>query len=978
MYSYHYNIIRIEPTIDWNVQNMPRSNEIAWSSRFTGCIQNPYDDGRPLDVTLIVAGDAGHRLWVGPRLAFTTWAGGNRNEFSSTRFFHSVLLVENADNVLFSAAQANIPGNQCLPIVIDYRADRFGQSQLQLIWQFSGVKQVIPSQFLKPTRCVVENASTRSCKGFIGQYYSSRTLLGSFASRVDGPIAFSWEPADIMFPGPNNIDLVTKDDSSIIWQGWITPAHDSGVENYVFESFADDSIRVWVDGRVAVDGTGLVGSASSFALDAARTYPVKIMAINSGNTARFSLAWRWGTRAISEIVPAFNMRQTQDCSPVSPVPECSGLFTEVWKDNEQLEGMPSDSFIAPTVNLKWKLATPSNDQSSGAFSTRLAGCIQNPAPSSSPQDVPATLRIISDGGVRMWIREENVLNNWNAPNSDDTRQITFGANKCVPIIIETKGKDRSVQLRWSWTLNTPSGQQYALDDPIPQRLLKPTRCQSYLSSPQGTQLRQCKGLRADYFADGFVPVAPYTIINSQINNIWDDVDPIIDFHRTDNAITRVQNYFLVRWSGYLYPKHTDGTKNYLIRFRGDDRIRVRIGGASNYLIENQDPQGTRTLDGSSPVPLTAGSPVFIEVEYGAWNSREDVAIAWKLDGVDEDYEIIPLHYFQTSTNCDGSLPACPVPACSGMYAEVFNNNNFEGTPIQSSIDMDVFAQGSVIPNAASVRWTTCVRNPDTRNSATNVRFLIDFGQPVQVWLGNEIVWNNLQSSGSIDITVPVSDRCVPMTFAMTNTSGNPSLKIRFMLTTALGVAISPSPIEPALLQSTRCAVDPASSCKGLNGRLWENYFDFSLPVPADSPPAATFTSRMVTFHKIAPKPFILPNAGVSRYVVRYSGYLIPMHASGSATYRIGALVDDNIRMRIRDTKDLVINQWGETPTHESPTFDVVLTVGQPLPIEIDYLDVGGYATINLHWEQLDNNPTRRVGSIPSHYFLASADCPAQL
>jgi hypothetical protein len=168
---------------------MPSEN---WSARWSRTWD--FEEGNYRFHLLV---DDGARLWVGGRLLIDAWADGPSREFTGDLYLKGKV-----------------------PIQLDYY-NRTGEARARLNWeritQFSGWK---------------------------GSYYTGRNLSGLPVFQRDDPvISFNWGSGS---PRPD----LQADDFSVRWSRRINFGQ-AGL--YRFRAEADDGVRLWIDGTLAVD-----------------------------------------------------------------------------------------------------------------------------------------------------------------------------------------------------------------------------------------------------------------------------------------------------------------------------------------------------------------------------------------------------------------------------------------------------------------------------------------------------------------------------------------------------------------------------------------------------------------------------------------------------------------------------------------------------------------------------------------------------
>lgn len=196
--------VRNESTIDLNTAGSPVPQVTAnnFSVRWTQDL--PLDAG---SYRFSVTADDGVRLWVNNNLVVDEW----QNQAATTY-----------------TAVVNVSG-PAVPIRMEYFED-VGAAVAQLSWkQVSGV----PSPPVPP--------ATGSWRG---EYFNNTSLSGSpVLVRNDSVIDFDW---GISSPAPNTISL---NRFSVRW----TRTFNLAPGAYQLTFYADDGVRVWVDGQRVVD-----------------------------------------------------------------------------------------------------------------------------------------------------------------------------------------------------------------------------------------------------------------------------------------------------------------------------------------------------------------------------------------------------------------------------------------------------------------------------------------------------------------------------------------------------------------------------------------------------------------------------------------------------------------------------------------------------------------------------------------------------
>jgi hypothetical protein len=94
----------------------------------------------------------------------------------------------------------------------------------------------------------------------------------------------------------------TSDGFSVRWEGQIQPRYS---DTYTFQTYADDGVRLWVNGRKIIDhwtDRAAESDQGTIALAAGRRYDIRLEYYERDHRARVSLAWS-SPRQPFEIIP---------------------------------------------------------------------------------------------------------------------------------------------------------------------------------------------------------------------------------------------------------------------------------------------------------------------------------------------------------------------------------------------------------------------------------------------------------------------------------------------------------------------------------------------------------------------------------------------------------------------------------------------------------------------------------------------------
>lgn len=132
--------------------------------------------------------------------------------------------------------------------------------------------------------------------GLHGEYFDNPELVGEpVMTRLDPSIDFNWVIAkpDQRVPSFN---------FSVRWTGKLVPKHD--VSGYI-GTVSADSMRLWLDGELIIDGWGKDKSANAIVpihLEAGRSYDIRLEYCKDTNGVSIILGWNHETASIREAV----------------------------------------------------------------------------------------------------------------------------------------------------------------------------------------------------------------------------------------------------------------------------------------------------------------------------------------------------------------------------------------------------------------------------------------------------------------------------------------------------------------------------------------------------------------------------------------------------------------------------------------------------------------------------------------------------
>ncbi len=301
--------------------------------------------------------------------------------------------------------------------------------------------------------------------GFMAEYCSNPNVDNPALTRTDGQVNFNW--------GPGTPDSsITTNNFSARWTGSIVPQYS---QTYTLTVVSSNSVRLWVNGQLAVNNWPAAGgptNTASLALTANDPAAIRLeMAKTSPQTqAQVALYWSSASQP-PQLIPA---------GSVSPA-RGYGLQGEYYRDNN----FTNLALVRPdaAVNFNWGAGSPDPLMTSNApWSARWTGWV---VPGLSDT---YTLTVVSGGGVRLWLDNQLVISNWNAGGPmTNTCTAALWAGQPARVRLECGGSAGNglAQLSWvcpsqpeteivpanRWLLNatapgapaTPSGLSFRVD-----------------------------------------------------------------------------------------------------------------------------------------------------------------------------------------------------------------------------------------------------------------------------------------------------------------------------------------------------------------------------------------------------------------------------------------------------------------------------------------------------------------------------------
>lgn len=409
------------------------------------------------------------------------------------------------------------------------------------------------------------DAITPGTGGLRGSYFANTSLTNLAFTRIDPVINF---PTGVT-SGPR----LPGDHYSVRWAGKIR-ARTSG--RYEFRTVSDDGVRLWVNGRRLINNWtdhGPTEDIGAISLSGNQSYDIVLEYYQGGGPAEITLRWNppGGTLGIipaSELSPAY-----------------SGLWAEYY-NSTTLDGSPVITQTDPVVDLEPVADAPAPGVRAAGYSARWLGMLQAPATGTYQ------FSIWADDAVRFWVNDRKLLDNWGTTGARElTTTVNLSSDRPVPIRLEFQQTGGNSGARLAWT--------------------PPGSTSSVVSTAQFQPVRP--GLWAEYFNTPDFSGTPVSAF------LEDNLNHTFTAAPLPSGVT--SNAFSARWRGQLIAS-TNGSHNLILTSAGAARV---------YL------DGTLFLDGwylhtksdiNAILPLTAGQPHDLVVEFRSWDGTGIVQLGW--------------------------------------------------------------------------------------------------------------------------------------------------------------------------------------------------------------------------------------------------------------------------------------------------------------------------------------------------------------
>lgn len=272
-----------------------------------------------------------------------------------------------------------------------------------------------------------------SLNGLLGNYYPNQNLTGEPKSiQVDTNFDQLWE---------NNQPTLTQlsPPFSVRWQGYIKPKFS---ERYRIITTSDDGIRLWIDDQILIDNWSVHAATTDQAeieLQADDLHKITIEFFDRGYSGVLKLEWL-SPQQPREVVPSSAL-----FAPAAEVLDLTNGLSANYYASHDLTGSPTHNRISSMLDQRWNDGQPLMADLNAPLSVRWQGYIK-PEFSDEYQ-----LITTSDDGVRLWIDDHLLIDNWSVQSATENRRgVELVADQIYPITIEffDRGYDGIMKLEW--------------------------------------------------------------------------------------------------------------------------------------------------------------------------------------------------------------------------------------------------------------------------------------------------------------------------------------------------------------------------------------------------------------------------------------------------------------------------------------------------------------------------------------------------
>jgi hypothetical protein len=419
--------------------------------------------------------------------------------------------------------------------------------------------------------------------GVLGEYFDGQGFNTLKVTRRDPNVSFNWHDASPEGSLPN-------DHFSVRWSGEVSPRYTGA---YTFFLNTDDGARLTIDGQKVIDHFSDHGAqeyvGTPIMLMAGETYDLLLEYYENGVAAEAKLSWSSDCQ-FKEVVPTGQLYAPAATCEAPQVGTGKGLKGEYYDDTALTDLLVTHA--REPVKFMWgDNEKPDAQVAVGTYSVRWTGQVQARATE------PVTFYTLSDDGVRLFIDDQLVIDNWNdhgVVENAATLPLVAGQSYNVRLEYYQNGGSAQIKLQWA-------SRCFARED-IPAEQLYTTYTGVMCTPPTpgaGT------GLKGEYFNEP-------DFTDLKITHAAEGVD--FDFGANAPDATVGADNFSIRWTGQV---EADATAPTRFQVLSDDGARLWIDDA--LVVDNW---ADHALPDSGVVDLVQGQKYDVRLDY-----REDAGLA---------------------------------------------------------------------------------------------------------------------------------------------------------------------------------------------------------------------------------------------------------------------------------------------------------------------------------------------------------------
>ncbi|MDB5186282.1 MAG: hypothetical protein JWL85_805, partial [Candidatus Saccharibacteria bacterium] len=272
------------------------------------------------------------------------------------------------------------------------------------------------------------NTPAKSRPGLVGEYWNNVSRDGvPGLTRVDPNIEFLWGE------GTPAAGVINPDNFSARWAGYLTVPTTG---NYYFGGHIDDGYNIYINEQLHhnVSGTGTFFGNTPVYLEAGKPARIRVEFYEAGGNATFRMLARG---AVTEQVVPSTWLQTG----IRQTSQQYGLVGRYYNDEGGSRTFPANNDdpmrlimtrTDPKISFNWADGAPVPGAPSDRFLVRWRGYV------TVPVNGAYQFGGASDDGLRMWINNQQVINDWVDRGTTQSwgAAVNLTAGQTVPVTIE--------------------------------------------------------------------------------------------------------------------------------------------------------------------------------------------------------------------------------------------------------------------------------------------------------------------------------------------------------------------------------------------------------------------------------------------------------------------------------------------------------------------------------------------------------------